>query len=91
MQTRPEKTEIFNHGGPPEGISVIMVSYWTGPVLSAAIESVLAPNQDGAVELIVVDNGNPPAVSGELVRLAEGGTTADARQWSWQRRVRTRL
>ena len=49
-----------------------MVSYWTGPVLSAAIESVLAPKQVAVVELIVVDNGNPPAVSGELVRLAEG-------------------
>ena len=73
MQTvRHQKTEISHHGGPPAGISVIMVSYWTGPVLSAAIESVLAPNQDGAAELIVVDNGNPPAVSGELMRLAEG-------------------
>ena len=71
MQTRPEKTEISRHGDPPAGISVIMVSYWTGPVLSAAIESVLAPNQDGADELIVVDNGNPPAVGGELIRLAE--------------------
>ena len=73
MQTvRHQKTELSRHGGPPEGISVIMVSYWTGPVLSAAIESVLAPDQDGADELIVVDNGNPPAVSGELTRLAEG-------------------
>ena len=73
MQTvRHQKTELFHHGERPEGISVIMVSYWTGPVLSAAIESVLAPNQDGAAELIVVDNGNPPAVSGDLVRLAEG-------------------
>ena len=72
MQTvRHQKTELSRHGERPEGISVIMVSYWTGPVLSAAIESVLAPNQDGAAELIVVDNGNPPAVSGELARRAE--------------------
>ena len=72
MPNRPEKTKLSRHSGPPEGISVIMVSYWTGPVLSAAIDSVLAPNQDGVVELIVVDNGNPPAVSEELIRLAEG-------------------
>ena len=72
MQTvRHQKTELSRHGERPEGISVIMVSYWTGPVLSAAIESVLAPNQDGPAELIVVDNGNPPAVSGELIRRAE--------------------
>ena len=72
MPNRPEKAELLRHGDLVGGISVIMVSYWTGPVLSAAIESVLAPNQDGATELIVVDNGNPPAVSGELIRLAEG-------------------
>ena len=72
MPNRPEKTELSRHSGPPEGISVIMVSYWTGLVLSAAIDSVLAPNQDGVDELIVVDNGNPPAVSEELIRLAEG-------------------
>ena len=72
MQTvRHQKTELSQHCDEQEGISVIMVSYWTGPVLSAAIESVLAPNQDGAAELIVVDNGNPPAVSGELARRAE--------------------
>ena len=73
MQTvRHQKTELSVHGDPSEGISVIMVSYWTGSVLSAAIESVLAPDQDGAAEFIVVDNGNPPAVSGKLIRLAEG-------------------
>ena len=72
MQTvRHQKTELSQHCDEQEGISVIMVSYWTGPVLSAAIESVLAPNQDGAAELIVVDNGNPPAVTRELARRAE--------------------
>ena len=72
MQTvRHQKTELSQHCDEQEGISVIMVSYWTGPVLSAAIESALAPNQDGAAELIVVDNGNPPAVTRELARRAE--------------------
>jgi len=43
-----------------------MVSYWTGPVLFATIDSVLAPDQNGVVELILVDNGNPQAVTAEL-------------------------
>jgi GT2 family glycosyltransferase len=38
--------------------SVVMVSYNTGPALLGAIASVLA--QDDAVELLLVDNGNPP-------------------------------
>ncbi len=45
-----------------------MVSYWTGPVLFAAIEAVLAHDQEGVVELVLVDNGNPPAVTKELAR-----------------------
>ena len=57
--------------GSAEGVSVIMVSYWTGPVLSTVIEAVLAPDQAGVIELILVDNGNSPAVAGELARWAE--------------------
>jgi len=49
-----------------EGVSVVMVSYWTGPVLFAAIEAVLAEYQQGVVELILVDSGNPPVVTEEL-------------------------
>lgn len=52
------------------GVSVVMVSYRTGPVLIAAIEAVLAPNQQGLVELVLVDNGNPPEVAAELDRRA---------------------
>ena len=52
------------------GVSVVMVSYWTGPVLSAAIEAVLAQDQRGLIELILVDNGNPPAVVADLARRA---------------------
>ena len=48
-----------------------MVSYWTGPVLFAAIEAVLAQNQEGVVELVLVDNGNPLAVTKELASVAE--------------------
>ncbi len=57
---------VFCHDDPVAGVSVVMVSYRTGPVLWAAIEAVLAPDQDGVVELILVDNGNPPAVAREL-------------------------
>jgi GT2 family glycosyltransferase len=37
--------------------SIVMVSYFTGPCLDAAIESVL--DQPEPLELLVVDNGNP--------------------------------
>ena len=47
-----------------------MVSYRTGPVLFPAIDAVLAPDQEGVAELILVDNGNPPAVSAALARRA---------------------
>ena len=50
---------------------MIMVSYRTGPVLSAAIESVLAPDQEGVAELILIDNGNPPVVVSELAHRAQ--------------------
>ena len=55
---------------PGAGVSVVMVSFWTGPVLSAAIESVLAPDQVGVIELVLVDNGNPPEVAAQLERRA---------------------
>ncbi|HLJ65513.1 MAG TPA: glycosyltransferase family 2 protein [Stellaceae bacterium] len=45
-------------------VSIIMVSFNTGPVLFAAIESGL--RQAGLSELVLVDNGNPPEVSAEL-------------------------
>ena len=56
---------------PSGGLSVVMVSYRTGAVLSAAIETVLAPDQAGVAELVLVDNGNPPGVATELARRAE--------------------
>jgi GT2 family glycosyltransferase/nucleoside-diphosphate-sugar epimerase len=47
--------------------SVIMVSYYTGPVLFASIKSVL--RQKGLAELVVVDNGNPPSVLSRLQQM----------------------
>ena len=47
-----------------------MVSYRTGPVLFAAIDSVLSPAQEAVSELILIDNGNPPEVIVELTQRA---------------------
>ena len=44
--------------------SIILVSYNTGPVLFSAIDAAL--RQTAAVEVVVVDNGNPEAVVNEL-------------------------
>jgi len=49
-------------------ISVVMVSYYTGPVLFEAIASVLA--QTAPLELMLVDNGNPPHVAATLRAMA---------------------
>lgn len=56
---------------PPGEVSIIMVSYRTGPVLAEAIDAVLAPDQVGVGELILVDNGNPLDVTAALARRAE--------------------
>lgn len=48
--------------------SAVMVSYHTGPVLFAAIKSVL--RQKNLAKLIVVDNGNPPDVRARLQQMA---------------------
>ena len=61
----------IGHDDALAGTSVVMVSYWTGAVLWAAIEAVLSPDQEGMTELILVDNGNSPAVAAELARRAE--------------------
>jgi hypothetical protein len=53
--------------------SIIMVSYHTGPVLFDAILRVLASKT--AVELCLVDNGNPP----EVLKKLQGVATADVR------------
>jgi len=71
MRNDPGNTAVFCHDDPAPGVSVVMVSYRTGPVLWTAIEAVLARNQEGVVELILIDNGNSPSVTTELVRRAE--------------------
>lgn len=48
--------------------SVIMVTYHTGPILFASINSALKQKQ--LAELIVVDNGNPPDVIARLQQMA---------------------
>ncbi len=50
-------------------VSVVMVSYNTGPILFRAMEAVLT--QDHLSELIIVDNGNPEHVRTRLDALAK--------------------
>jgi len=45
--------------------SVVIVTYYTGPILSQVIESVLA--QTANIELILVNNGNAPEVEKALI------------------------
>ncbi|MBF2760680.1 MAG: glycosyltransferase family 2 protein [Ectothiorhodospiraceae bacterium AqS1] len=50
-----------------DDISVVMVSYRTGPVLFSALDAVLAQGESSGVrELLLVDNGNPPAITASL-------------------------
>lgn len=53
-------------------VSVIVVTYRTGDILKSCIESLLS--QETLLEIIVVDNGNPPALSDWLDQL-ENATT----------------
>lgn len=52
--------------------SVVIVTYFTGPVLRMAIASIL--EQAGLGELIIVDNGNPTQVTDELRAIAGADT-----------------
>ena len=71
--SREPKLGVTTHHGDPakQGVSVVMVSYRTGPVLFAAIDSVLSQTQEAVVELILIDNGNPPEAIAELRRREE--------------------
>ncbi|MEO0034962.1 MAG: hypothetical protein RLZZ501_985 [Pseudomonadota bacterium] len=51
-----------------DGFTVGVVSYRTGPVLDSCLGALLAAA--GVVEILVVDNGNPPEASARLDRLA---------------------
>ncbi|MDD5585870.1 MAG: glycosyltransferase family 2 protein, partial [Alphaproteobacteria bacterium] len=53
----------------PALTSVVMVSHYTGPALDRAIAAVLA--QTAPVELIVVNNGNPPDIEARLAARAK--------------------
>ena len=64
----PQEAVAPCHDDPPGEVSVIMVSYRTGPVLAPAVDAVLAPDQEGVGELILVNNGNSPGVTTALAR-----------------------
>ncbi len=49
-------------------VSVVMVSYRTGPLLFRALDSVL--QQAATSELLLVNNGNPPPIEVDLRRLS---------------------
>ncbi|NTU77442.1 MAG: glycosyltransferase family 2 protein [Alphaproteobacteria bacterium] len=49
----------------PALTSVVMVTYQTGAILEKAVASVLA--QTAPIELILVNNGNPPEIEAKLV------------------------
>ncbi len=49
-------------------VSVVVVSYFTGPLLDRAIDSIL--DQDVSLELVIVNNGNPSDVAARLHELA---------------------
>lgn len=55
----------------PRDVSVIIVTYWTGPLLRRAIASVLA--QPRVAEIILVDNGNWEHEIAQATALAEEG------------------
>lgn len=56
--------------GKTPSVSVVMVSFFTGPILEEAITAVLAQGDD--VELVLVNNGNEPVVEESLnARFAE--------------------
>ena len=76
--SREPKLGVTTHHGDPakQGVSVVMVSYRTGPVLFPAIDSVLSPGQEAVVELILVDNGN----DGSTVTNVTGDASAPDRQ-----------
>ena len=52
-----------------KSVTVVIVSYHTGPILARVIESVL--KQENLEELVIVDNGNPEEVTEKLLKLSE--------------------
>ena len=57
-----------NSRAPERPVSVIIVSYYTGPLLWRALHSAL--QQDGVGDIIVVDNGNWPEALANLIDMA---------------------
>jgi N-acetylglucosaminyl-diphospho-decaprenol L-rhamnosyltransferase len=75
VEVTAEKSEFFREKMPPMAtafrgmVSVVTVTFRTGSALPEAVAAILAQPQVG--ELIVVNNGNPPAVLRWLSALAE--------------------
>lgn len=69
MTNGPQKAALGD--APKQGVSLVMVSYMTGEVLFSALDAALAPDQEALLELILVDNGNPPQTLEELKRRAK--------------------
>ncbi len=55
---------------PAPTVSVVIVSYRTGPVLLRCLETVLM--QEGLAEILLVDNGNPETIAQRMDTLAAG-------------------
>jgi hypothetical protein len=71
MQMSADKNRIMPADQTGVQISVVMVSYRTGPVLWAAIDAVLC--QEPNTELVLVNNGNEPEVEQRLGEMAKAG------------------
>ena len=71
--TKPASTRspTLLSGEISEEVSIVMVSYWTGPILFEAINAALDHTQAGVKELVLVDNGNKRSVIEKLFRYAE--------------------
>jgi len=70
MLLSPLKGRPARAGGQEGRISAVVVSYRTGAVLGACLEAL--SRQEEIAEIIVVDNGNPPAETALLDRLSAG-------------------
>lgn len=70
-QNHLAKAASFSQDALEEGVSIVMVSFYTGPVLFTAIDAALERDQKGVVEVVLVNNGNPIEVNKSLEDRAE--------------------
>ena len=72
MTNDTQNSDPQTQGATAPQVSVVMVSYHTGPSLDRSIQAVL--EQPSPLELIIVDNGNPKAVTDQLQDLSRSDT-----------------